>query len=450
MNSRLLAFAFGLALFTLGFLSAPAAADDTIYDVVSTYGADPTGLADTVGPFNDALAACRADRDANATPNSASVGGGVIWFQAGKYRFTAGVTDDVAGCSIRGAGQRATAFIFDVAGGDGNLITISEYGTTISDIGFENASPVATTNWTAGYAVVLNNASYGIVRDLYFKEVPGAVFVTNSSEARLENLYVAAPKGADVIHCETNVWGLRVDRVAVGFGADNAYTDTFVIGTGCHTLTISNSSVSGGSDALNPSGNRCIWVHHDGAPELAPELVPQFIVLNDFECDHSLAGAVFDRGSVIQSVNSFYGSTQGGNGVTFSETFRGNAQFTNNDIRGNHFHGILINGGRDINITGGVIGNNSVADPGACHGVTVANGVENFLITNTRNGNIRQPNADGPDTQGCCIFVYEQTDWFVIANNECGGNKYGGVHDGSLGLNKSVTGNIPQGHCLPQ
>ena len=283
--------------------------------------------------------------------------------------------------------------------------------------------------------------SYSIVQDLYFEGIPGATLVTNSSEVRLENLYIRTPTGANAVYCgntgnnASNVYALRISNVVVGFNSDavgtavNNTTNSFFADAGCYTITISNTSISGGSPT-SPSGNHCLVVEDDA----------QFIVLNDFECDHSRNGIRIDGGRVIQSVNGFYGSSLVGNGITFTENFIGNAQFANNDVRGNQQHGILINGGRDFSFVGGVIGNNSQASCGSYHGVTIGQGVELFSIVGTRNGQIKQQSGNSLPVvkQGYGVFIVDpQTADFVISNNNFVGNRSGGVNLCADSTNKS-------------
>ena len=398
--------------------AAPAPAQG-YYLAISSYGGDPTNV-DNTGAFNAALTACKQGL------------GGVILFGKGVYRFESAITVDGAGCSVQGVGQRATTLQFN---GSGDFLTIAEFGNTVSDLGFAGTA--------SGFALVAGGgpgASYGVFRDLYFDGVAGAVHVYNSSETRFENLYIVNPTGSAAVRCDDGgvnkpVFATRMSRIAVGYGSPtpNTITDGFVVGQGCYTFALSASSVSGGSTAARPSGNRCIVVHAGAV----------FVVLDDFECDHSLYGASFEGGNVVQSVNGFYGSTLAGNGVTFHEGFTGNAQFTNNDIRGNFQHGVLLNGGTDVVFTGGVIGNNSQATSGGFNGFAVGANVSRFTITGIRSGAIKQDSLPAIASQGYGICVNAgNSDDYVIANNNLVGNVIGGLGDGGTGTNKMVVNNL--------
>lgn len=424
-----------LAILGLLLLAGAAAAQNSPpngpYLNINDYGGG-TGVADNSSAFNAALADCKAGD------------GGIILFGKGSYTFTQGVTIDGAGCSVQGAGQRATNLVYNAA--TGNFITMAEYGNTVSDLGFYSKLDEGDPVWTDGFALAVGNgttgASYGVFRDLYFEGVPGAVYVYNSSETRFENLYILNPTDQYAVKCDDGlgetpkpVYGVRMQNIVVGYDdAENTGTDSFWIGRGCNTISISNSAVAGGTSSTNPSGKHCIHVK-DGA---------QFVELNDFECVFSKEGAYFEGGTVIRSVNGVFGSTTSDNGVGISTNFTGNLAFVNNDIRQNAKHGILVNGGKDVVITGGVIGNNSQDSPGAYHGIAIHKDVTHFTITGVRSGTILLPGGMPSATQKYGIYISPSgaADYFVITGNNLTGNLTAGLSDGSSGTNKVVANNL--------
>lgn len=432
-RARLPFWSLGLLLFLAGAAAAQNSPPNGPYLNINDYGGS-TSNADNSTAFNAALADCKAGD------------GGIILFGKGNYTFTQGVTIDGAGCSVQGAGQRATNLIFNAS--SGNFITMAEYGNTVSDLGFYSKITSGTPVWTSGYALAVGatsmGASYGIFRDLYFEGVPGAVYVYNSSETRFENLYIVNPTNTIAVRCDDGlgatpkpVYGVRMQNIVVGYNnANNTGTDSFWIGRGCNTVAISNSAVVGGTSAENPSGKHCIHVK-DGT---------QFVVLNDFECVFSKEGAFFEGGSVIRSVNGVYSSTTADNGVAFSTNFTGNAQFTNNDIRDNAYHGMLINGGKDVVVSGGVIGNNSQISAGSYHGITVHKNLSNFTITGVRSGTITQSGGTPSPTQGYGILVNGggTADYYVIVGNNLEGNMIGGLGDSVGSTHKVVAKNYPE------
>lgn len=413
-RGRALAAAIVASLF---LVAVPAQAQYQL--LISNYGGSPANP-DNTAAFNSALNACKLGQ------------GGIILFGKGVYRFQSPITVDAAGCSVQGVGQRATSLQFN---GQGDFLTIAEYGNTVSDVAF-----LGSPGWTQGFALVVGGgggASIGVFRDLLFESVPGAVHVYNSSETRYDNLYIVNPKGPAAFLCDDGgvskgVFGVRLRNIMIGyntFGPINSTTDGFVVGNGCNTFALSASGVSGGI----PSGGRCISVLPGSS----------LIVLDDLECDHTLYGAVFDGGNVIQSTNGFYGSTLGGNGVTFTGNFTGNAQFTNNDIRGNSQNGVLLNGGTDIVFTGGVIGNNSQQSHGVFNGITVGSGVSRFTITGVRSGAIDQGSGTPSPHQAFGILVAAgPSNQYLITGNNLTGNFYGGLGDGGTGTNKVVANNL--------
>lgn len=420
-------------LFLAGAAVAQNSPPNGPYLNINDYGGG-TGVADNSTAFNLALADCKAGD------------GGIILFGKGSYTFTQGVTIDGAGCSVQGAGQRATNLIFNPAGHTGDFITMAEYGNTVSDLGFYSKVTNGTAVWTDGFALAVGDgtkgANYGVFRDLYFEGVPGAVYVYNSIETRFENLFILNPTDTIAVKCDDGlgetpkpVFGVRMENIVVGYdNADNTGTDSFWIGRGCNTISISHSSVAGGTSAENPSGKHCIHVK-DGV---------QVVVLDDFECVFSREGAYFEGANVIRAVNSVFGSTTSENGVSISTSFTGNLAFTNNDIRQNAKHGILVNGGKDVVITGGVVGNNSQEAAGSYNGIAVHKNVSHFTITGVRSGTIVLPSGMPSATQkyGISIGSGGSADYFVVTGNNLTGNVTGGLNDGSSGTNKVVANNL--------
>lgn len=378
----------------------------TVYDVAATYGGDPTGGSDNVTPFNNALAAC------------AGTNGGIIWFQAGNWRFNSAINDNVQGCSIQGAGAQATNFVF--YGATGNFISVNAYNSGVSNLGILNGGV-----WTSGFGLAVGvsaGASLATYNNLYFDAIPGFIYVTGSSETKFTNIYGVDPLGAAAYQCDgagaTQVFGTRWNNVALGYGSTNTSTNGFHMGSGCNTWTMSQISSSG---AAGGSGNDCL-VMDSGA---------SFLVLDDFECDHSVNGANINGGTGIQIVNSWFGSTLTGNGLTFGSGFSGFASISNSHIRDNAAIGVLINGSGGVQVVGNVISGNATAD------VAVGANISNFQI------NSNQLSVPGDPTATYGALVNSGTsNYYVIANNLCASTATNCVVDGGSGSKKSVTGNV--------
>ena len=377
----------------------------TIYDVAGTYGGDPTGAADTVGPFNAALAACSGT-------------GGTIWFRAGNFRFNSGINANVTGCNVVGSGPQATNFLY--YGGSGNFVSVNAYNVNVSGIAF-----VPGGAWSSGFGLAIGvsaGASLGLYNDLYFSGIPGFIYVTGASETKVTNIYGVNPTGAAAFQCDgagaTQVFGTRWVNVALGYGSTNTSTNGFHMGSGCNTWALTQVSSSG---AGGGSGNNCLLVDNGSA----------FLVLEDFECDHSVAGATIGGGTGIQINNSWFGSTLAGNGLTFGSGFAGFASVNNSHIRDNSNAGVLINGSGGVQVVGNVISGNAAGN------VLVGANVSNFQITNNQLGVPGDPTA----TYGVAVNT-GTSNYYNVSSNICGSNNTNCVVDGGSGAKKFLLGNI--------
>jgi hypothetical protein len=377
----------------------------TIYDVVGTYGGDPTGASDNVTPFNNALAACAST-------------GGTIWFRAGTFRFNSGINDNVTGCNIVGSGPQATNFYYYAASGD--FISVNAYNVNVSGLAILNGG-----SWTTGYGLAVGvsaGASLGHYNDLYFSSIPGFVHLTGASETKFTNIYGVNPTGASAFLCDgsgaSQVYGTRWTNVSLGYNSTNTSTISFHMGSGCNTWAMTSANSSG--DVLG-SGSSCLQVDSGS----------MFLIVSDLECDYSVNGAVFNGGTGIQISNSYLSTAISGNGLTFASGFSGFASVGTSHIRDNTTYGVLINGSGGVQLTGNVISGN------ASGGIAVGANVQNFQINSNMLG------IPGDPTSTYCVIVNTGTsNYYTIANNMCGATNSNGVADGGSGVKKSVTGNV--------
>lgn len=378
----------------------------TVYDVAATYGGDPTGAADNVTAFNNALAAC------------AGSNGGIIWFQAGQWRFNSGIDDNVQGCSIQGVGQQATNFYY--YGSSGNLLTIDAYSAGVQGIGFFNGG-----SWTSGFALAVgvnSGASLATYNNLFFSGIPGFIYLSGASESKFTNIYGVDPTGTDAYRCDgagfSQVFGSRWSNVQVGYQSTNTTTNSFHMGSGCNSWALSQAGSSG---AVGGSGLACLVVD-SGA---------DFLFANDLECDHSVNGVLVNGGTGLQfGANDWFGSTLSGNGITFGSGFSGFATITGAHIRDNSAYGVLINGSGGVQVVGNVISGNASGN------VAVGSNVNNFQINSNTLGVPGDPTA----TYGVLVNT-GSSDRYTIVGNVCGANNTNGVIDGGSGGHKSVGSN---------
>lgn len=378
----------------------------TIYDIVNNFAGSAGGSLDNTTPFNNALAACSAG------------GGGIIWFRAGNFRFNSAINDNVQGCNIVGAGPQATNLIY--YGSSGNFISINAYNSGVSNLAIFSGG-----SWSSGFGIAVGvsaGASLATYNNLYFSGLPGFIYLTGASETKFTNIYGVNPTGAAAYQCDgagaSQVFGTRWNNVAIGYNATNTTTNGFHMGSGCNTWAMSQVSSSGAGAG---SGNNCLLVDSGTA----------FLVLDDFECDHSVSGGTIQGGTGIQIVNSWFGSSLGGNGLTFTSGFSGFASVSNSHIRDNSASGVLVNGSGGVQLTGNIISGNASAQ------VAVGGGVSNFQINSNSLG------VPGDPTSTYCALVNTgASNYYTISNNVCGATNTNGVTDGGSGSKKSVTGNV--------
>ena len=377
----------------------------TVYDVAATYGGDPTGTNDNVTPFNKALAACAST-------------GGIIWFRAGTFRFNSGINDNVTGCNIVGSGPQATNFYYYAASGD--FVSVNAYNVNVSGLAIFSGG-----SWTSGYGLAVGvsaGASLGHYNDLYFSGIPGFIHLTGASETKFTNIYGVNPTGASAFLCDgagaSAVYGTRWNNVALGYGTTNTSTNGFHMGSGCNTWAMSQISSSG---AARGSGNNCLLVDSGSA----------FLVLDDFECDHSVVGGTINGGTGVQITNSWFGSTLSGNGLTFGAGFAGFASVSNSHIRDNLYYGVLIAGSGGIQLTGNVISGNASGQ------VAVGANISNFQINSNQLGVPGDPTS----TYGAIVNT-GTSNYYTITANLCGSTTSTCVADGGSGVKKSITGNV--------
>lgn len=368
----------------------------TVFDVVATYGGDPTGSADNTTAFNNALAAC------NGT------GGGILWFQGGTYKFTSAINDNVAGCSIQGAGPTATKF--QPTGISGDFLTVPNTGvtpTTFSNFQIHNGG-----SWTSGYAIN-TSASWPAFHDIYLLDSPQGVHVSGGAESRFDRMLIYDQSSSPIVLCDnatSSVFGTRWDQITIGYSGSNTTATLMEFGGGCNSVTL--NAVGG------VQGASCIQTFSSFT----------FLFANDLECDFN--NVLINGGEALHFVNSYF---QGGNGynINFGGGFTGGATITGSRIFGASTGGILINGGTDVTVTGNNIGANGT------YGINVGSGITDFTLTGNRIGNI-----EGMSGQTNCIVVNSgSSNGYIIANNNCRGNT-NAVVDGGSGSTKSVTGNI--------
>ena len=456
---------------------AGASGVSTIYDMDATYGGDPTGAADNTSAFNATQAAC-------LSTSGGKVAGGTIWMGGGNHKFTQKISL-TGNCNFESTGP--TSSIVTVSGitTTGDFLTISTGSTGIS-VG--NFQIVNGGSWTTGYAVNCCGSNNNI-HDIWTYGVPQSMHHSAGSDDYFTRQNYSNTAGATAVSCDnarTDIFGSRwsnskVTPVVSGItsGTYNNSTGTVVLtlpapptyapgssvvvnsltGTGAfaslngtftvvsvlgNTLTYSTSSglgastvtgglIWGGSVTGFVQGAACntltfnnvdilfvdtCWAIPNGAGMVGG-------IADDYECDGSVHGTVFNDGDGIQISNSFLSDSSSGNGVSFGSTFSGFALLSTNHIRDNSAYGVLNNGATgQVSLSGNIISGNPSGN------IATAAGVSYFDYT----GNIIQRTYAFDPTSAYCIFIASgNSDYFNVSGNVCGPSNTAKISNGASG-----------------
>lgn len=372
----------------------------TVYDVVANYGGHPTGGGDNTAAYNAALSACSGG------------GGGIIWFQAGTFVFNSAIADNVAGCSIKGAGQVATWFV--PTGAIGNFLTIN-FGSSVNPTEFSNFGIQPGSGWTSGYAIAGTPTSTHF-HDIYMLSPPQALLISGGAAPLIDSLMVWPATSSPVIGCDDSL-GAVFEATMRDSNVNGSSSSTVIEqGANCNSLILDNVVISGGG------GGICFHAATNAGT---------FDSFVNVACDHTQQGVIFDGGSGVQITSSWFGSTISGNGLTFSSSFSGFASVSNSHIRDNSNGGVLINGSGGVALVGNIISGNAAGN------VLVGSNVNYFQINSNMIG------VPGDPTANSCVSVNTgSSNYYTIANNMCGPTNSAGVVDNGSGAKKSVTGNV--------
>jgi hypothetical protein len=393
-------------------------------DVINVvdFGADPTGATSSTTAINNAIALLNTNN-------------GVLYFPEGTYTVSGALTTITAsGCMIIGAGRGGTVIANSSA--SGNTITLSEYSITIEDIKF---APTVARN-SGVYELNLSGASWAVVRNIFIaggdtnKYVNCGIRIYNSSTCWLENINLRGLSGAYGIYVGgssgSGTYGCYVKGMVADVGSTTA-TTWVQLDSWAYSLSLMQCALLNGAYGVRMTDSAATGSSY-----------PQFLWGIDLECDHNnYAGMSLEAGVGVYVGTSWIGSCLGGNGISFTSTFGGDASVVNSRIAGNYQHGILINGGTDINITSCVSANNSQASTGTYHDIIAANSITRFMISTCRTGVIT-PNTVAASKSGYGIFIGTGSDYFSVTGNLNYGSVTAGVSNGSgTGSNKIVANN---------
>jgi len=167
---------------------------------------------------------------------------------------------------------------------------------------------------------------------------------------------------------------------------------------------------------------------------------PTWMNCFNLQCDHNYShNVVLTNGYGFYASGCWWGSSLQRRCLQIDTTFLGDVHVGEGTrMVGAWFDGVLINGGTQIRIHSCAIAQNSQRGAGLSHGINVAAGITDFVITDNAIGT----GPAGSGVQGYGVLVNAgASDRYIITNNLVSGNTIAGVNDGGAGVNKNVSNN---------
>jgi hypothetical protein len=375
--------------------------------------------------------------------------GFTLYFPPGIYRVSGAIAFGTnSRITVRGEG-RGNTYIRNT---DANVTSdILQFGAS-SQITIRDISVWSNVDRTAGAAVQLNGTSSVIVDGMFIWNCYiGVQIQTPGQLISIANTTIHAPSTGDCYGIIVNSEGFG--DFVIGPNVVISNTAGTHLGTGIYLqgslyTTVFETDVVGWKNGLNinPLANQsATWSFFNS-------------VLFDTSGER---GAIVTSGGATQKVKGVYftncwfassGVTGGGSGLGDGLLVSISAGGILDDIKvngsraiNNNNHGILLNGGTNINIADTSIWGN---------GVTTANTYDGILVkANTTDFGIQDCLIGGPSTSP---FVNQQkygieieagtSDRYTIQGNDISGsttgNNTGGILDGGTGLEKNIWNNI--------
>lgn len=169
---------------------------------------------------------------------------------------------------------------------------------------------------------------------------------------------------------------------------------------------------------------------------------PGIMMFHEVECDHSYSNCIeINAGNDLRMTNCWLSSSLTGRALSLGSGIKGDYVISNTRMFGCATDGMLLNGGKDVQVMNCTIGSNGQLTAATYHGIVVGSGVSYFQFIGNRCGDVI---GNGASQQNYGIFINGSCDHYNVVYNSCHGNSGGAVNDGSSGTRTSgtVTGNI--------
>ncbi len=369
-------------------------------------------------------------------------GGKVVQFPAGMCRTTGTITITTSDVTFLGEGlissgirlDDATGIAVDVDGGSNGIS-----GFHMRDIQIDSYLAAGLAR-TAGSSVHIYNCGNFTLERVYFRHGWNALVIDHSSGGLMR--YIIIDGLLDVKGGGLNT-GITITNTSVGNFIENAQiacaapscTAGILVDTGTDTLTISNSGVGGVGFA------RGIAVQNTGTAH-----DPRWIRIADTYLEPQPKTGIalhLSKGYDIE-VRGLY-AAWGVMGIDVSGTTH-TVRLYGGVVQLAQTYGVFIEGGgKDIEIDGMSVTDNSQAGRARYSGVAVAAGVTNFKLKNIRSGNVlwngAPPSAGAYQKYGIEIFK-GASDHYQVLGCDTTDNVTGGLSDGGTGVHKNVNDNL--------
>ena len=368
--------------------------------------------------------------------------GKVVNFPARMCRTTASVRVTTSDVTFQGEGlissgirlDNATEIAINVNGGSGGIS-----GFHMRDMQIDSYLTANHTR-TAGSSIYISNCGNYTLERVYLRHGWNAVVIDNSSGGLMRYVVIDGPLDVTGGGLHT---GITIANTSVGNSIENANiacaaascTAGILVDTGTDTLTISKSGVGGVGFAKG------IVVQNTGSAH-----DPRWIRITDtfIEPQPKTGIAVqLTKGYDIE-VRGLY-TAWGAIGIDVSGTVH-QVRFFGGVVQLAQTYGVLIEStGKDIEIDGMLVTDNSQAGKARYSGVVVASGMTSFKLKNIRSGNVlwhgSSPSSGAFQKYGIEI-MRGTSDHYQVLGCDTADNVTGGLSDGGTGVTKSVANNL--------
>lgn len=388
------------------------------------------------------LGAVGDDGTDNATAIAAAYGylvfadGGVMFFPAGKFRYSAFPVILQNGVYIETAGYEITQLRPTyTTGADG--IAWGNAASIITKGGISNCT-ISPTGTMADHALInIDGAASIFIDKVHLLGGFDGINISshgNQSLAKLSRLTFELQGGSAIV--------LGRDSTGPSWVNEIFLTDITVSGalTGIHAYYVDGVYAK----AVSIYQSLISLMIEPGTGQAVTHMYfDQFIGDSCSQYSVTIRGA----GTIgnIYFDKSAFNSNLGGFNIDSSATKLSGLSIANSNIENNQNYGVFMGAGVGIDISNTTIAYNSTASSGGFAGVSIQPGVGHFTITNSKIGTYGFLNPSGTTNKQSwgIVVATGASDYYIITNNLLDGNITGGLSDAGTGTHKTVTGNLP-------